>query len=114
MDSLPENSPRSVTLLKLENGATDFARIAAMLRKILARSGIQKDMKVYVDGGEVVRGFISSGLLSEITLTTIPILIGKGTALFGGTWKDVGMRLLECKSWDFGFVQMKYKLLHEA
>ena len=37
--------------------------------------------RVYVDGGKVVQSFLQAGLLSEITLTHIPILIGEGLPL---------------------------------
>src|ERR1044072_1400026 len=33
---------------------------------------------VYVDGGKVIQSFLSEGLINELTVTIVPILIGKG------------------------------------
>jgi len=68
--------------------------------------------KLYVDGGELVRSFINAGLLSEITITVIPKLIGEGRSLFGGT-RDVEMVLEECMHWEFGFVQSRYRMVYD-
>jgi len=36
---------------------------------------------VYVDGGSVIQSFLAARLLDQITVTTIPILIGSGIPL---------------------------------
>lgn len=50
-----------------------------------------RDMtKLYIDGGAVVTSFIRSGLLDELTTTTLPVVLGAGIPLFGhldeSTW----------------------------
>lgn len=40
--------------------------------------------RVYVDGGRTVQEFLERGLLDEITVSTLPIVIGGGTRL----WAD--------------------------
>ena len=39
--------------------------------------------RAYVDGGKIVQSFLRAGLISDITLTHVPILIGEGLPLFG-------------------------------
>lgn len=39
--------------------------------------------RVYVDGGRTVQAFLVAGLLSELTVTRVPVLIGEGIPLFG-------------------------------
>ena len=40
------------------------------------------DQHIYLDGGNVVQQFLSSGLIDEIILTQVPVLLGKGISLF--------------------------------
>ncbi|MFD0962431.1 dihydrofolate reductase family protein [Pseudofulvibacter geojedonensis] len=69
--------------------------------------------KIYIDGGKLVQSFISKGLISEITLTQIPILIGKGKRLFGELEKDIDLELISSKSMKFGFIQNHYQLIND-
>lgn len=39
---------------------------------------------LYLDGGEVVRQGLQAGLVDELTLFWVPVVLGKGTSLFGG------------------------------
>ena len=39
--------------------------------------------KLYIDGGAVVTSFLQEGLLDELTATTLPVVLGGGTPLFG-------------------------------
>ena len=72
---------------------------------------------IYVDGGEIIRNFLYSGLLDEITITRIPILIHAGIPLFQnfrGTpdllVDDLWLELVEHRSWPFGFVQEVWRV----
>ena len=65
---------------------------------------------LYVDGGITIQRFLNEGLIDELTITTIPILLGEGRPLFGPTKKDISLRLIETKKYDFGFVQLKYQV----
>ena len=64
---------------------------------------------VYLNGGVTIQRFIQEGLVNELTLTTIPILIGEGLSLFGMLKKDVPLELIHATSFTNGFVQKKYK-----
>lgn len=66
---------------------------------------------MYLDGGRIIQSFLQEGLVDEMTLTTIPILIGKGRALFGELENDVKLRHLGTQSWDNGFIQSQYQVL---
>lgn len=60
---------------------------------------------MYVDGGNTIRGFLSAGLIHEITVTVIPVILGSGTLPFGSLDKDVKLTHLRTTASDFGFVQ---------
>lgn len=65
---------------------------------------------LYLDGGLTIQRFLEAGLVDELTITKIPILIGKGIPLFGPLSKDVKLTHLETKSWGNGFVQSRYNI----
>jgi len=67
--------------------------------------------KVYVDGGITIQSFLQKDLLTEITITTVPIILGKGLPLFGLTYGDLRLELLESKSFKSGFVQSRYRFI---
>ncbi|WP_024769352.1 dihydrofolate reductase family protein [Aquimarina macrocephali] len=101
-ENVPESLQASVTINSLD---------PKKLMQFLYEEGLRK---VYVDGGKLVQSFISNGLVSEITLTQIPILIGKGKRLFGEIESDIDLELMSCKPMKFGFIQNHYKVLNNV
>lgn len=78
-------------------------------RELIQELELRRVRQIYLDGGVTIQRFIQEGLVNELTLTTIPILIGEGLPLFGALAKDVKLDLLEARSFPNGFVQKKYK-----
>ncbi|MBL8061946.1 MAG: dihydrofolate reductase [Anaerolineales bacterium] len=74
----------------------------------LERRGIRH---IYLDGGVTIQRFLREGLVSEMIITTIPILIGEGLPLFASLGRDIQLELLESQSFKNGFVQNRYKVL---
>ncbi|KAL4884451.1 dihydrofolate reductase-like domain-containing protein [Aspergillus karnatakaensis] len=60
-------------------------RIAKSIELVEDVLRAQKAKMVYVDGGEVGREFLKRGWVDEMVVTRAPVLLGEGTALFGGT-----------------------------
>lgn len=67
--------------------------------------------RLYIDGGELVQSFLRSGLLTDLTITTVPVLLGSGRRLFGELERDVSVRLKSSVSYPFGFVQSFYEVM---
>ncbi|WP_050461969.1 dihydrofolate reductase family protein [Herbaspirillum autotrophicum] len=67
---------------------------------------------VYVDGGSVIQSFLAARLLDQITVTTIPILIGSGIPLFGNPGHDIRLAHHKTTAFDSGFVQTTYQISH--
>lgn len=65
---------------------------------------------LYVDGGKTIQGFLNAGLIDEMTITTIPVLIGSGIPLFGPTPNDIKLKHVESRS-SVGLVQNKYEVI---
>jgi dihydrofolate reductase len=63
---------------------------------------------LYVDGGQTIQSFLSTGLINELTITVIPILLGQGRSLFGALKSDVILKHMSTNAYAFGFVQSKY------
>jgi dihydrofolate reductase len=87
--------------------ATSAEPPLALLQR-LGREGVQR---VYVDGGLTLQSFLRAGLLDEITVTTVPVLLGQGRPLFGALAGDVALELVASRHWDFGFVQNRWRVL---
>ncbi len=71
LTSLPAEFDGKVTLV---NGP---------LTDVLARVHADGHEDIYIDGGATVQSFLAEDLIDEMILTTIPILLGGGTRLFG-------------------------------
>ncbi|MGI5169608.1 dihydrofolate reductase family protein [Spirillospora sp. CA-253888] len=63
---------------------------------------------VYADGGQVVREFLRAGLVEEMTISTVPVLIGAGLPLFGEREGDLALRLRSVRDAGGGIVQTVY------
>ena len=65
----------------------------------------------YIDGGLTIQSFLKADLIDEITITRIPVVIGRGIPLFGPLAKDYWLKHIETKSFDNGFVQSRYEIV---
>jgi riboflavin biosynthesis pyrimidine reductase len=79
-------------------------------RALMASLSAQGWSKAYIDGGAVIRSFIKDGLISEITITQLPILIGQGRRLFGSLQQDMTLDCLAVNHFPSGLVQVRYHL----
>jgi dihydrofolate reductase len=78
-------------------------------RDILERLTAQGVQHVYVDGGNTIQGFLAESLIDQITITTIPVILGHGIPLFGRL--EGGIKLTHVKTVaDFGLVQTTYRI----
>lgn len=66
--------------------------------------------RVYVDGGQTVRALLARGLITEITLSRVPILIGQGIPLFGPLPADIALAHVRTVVLDGGMVQSTYRV----
>jgi dihydrofolate reductase len=102
----------SKSLTEVPEGLRDRVRIdASTPQKLVEKLSQEGYKRMYLDGGKVIQSFLRNGLVDDMTLTTIPVLIGEGLPLFGSIEKDIKLRLLESRSWANGFVQSEYQVL---
>ncbi|HWL88891.1 MAG TPA: dihydrofolate reductase family protein [Polyangiaceae bacterium] len=93
--------------LAARHGETFFEGEPAALVDRLAREGSKH---IYVDGGAVIQQFVAAGLVSDVTISMIPILLGEGIPLFGKIGRDVRLDLVESRAFDSGLVQLAYRI----
>jgi dihydrofolate reductase len=82
--------------------------------KIVGRLAKRGFHRLYVDGGETIRGFLEAGLIHVLILTRIPILLGSGIPLFGPLRRDVALRHVKTRAFASGFVQSTYEVIDQA
>lgn len=66
--------------------------------------------RVYVDGGLVIQSFLRAGLITDMVITSVPVLLGAGRQLFGSVAGDIPLRHEETKSFPSGLVQSRYRI----
>ena len=77
MESLPEELKDKVDILK------------GTPTKILALIHKKGYTQLYIDGGTTIQSFLKEDLIDELIITTIPVLLGGGTPLFGELPKEM-------------------------
>lgn len=102
----------SSSLTQIPEKLRDSVRIdRSTLEDLLDKLANQGFKHVYLDGGRVIQSFLRADLVDEMTLTTIPVLIGSGIPLFGELEQDVHLKHMRTHAWDNGMVQSTYKVL---
>ena len=67
--------------------------------------------RVYVDGGLVIQSFLRAGLIADMTITSVPVLLGEGRRLFGPIARDISLQHEETRSFPSGLVQSRYRVV---
>ncbi|MBO9539463.1 dihydrofolate reductase [bacterium] len=114
-ETWPYGDKRVVVLSRRE-----MAIPAALARTVTASSEAPRDLvnrltaegakHLYIDGGITIQRFFAEDLIDELTITTIPVLLGEGRPLFGPLEKDIALTHVATKAYDFGFVQAVYRV----
>ncbi len=76
------------------------------LRAALANAGVRR---AYADGGRTVQSLLAASLLSDLTVTRVPVLIGSGIPLFGPLSNSVRAELVSSTEIGQGAVQSVYR-----
>ena len=81
---------------------------------IVSRLESAGNKHLYIDGGGTIQRFLQSGLITEITVTQIPVLLGDGIPLFGSIIVEIPLKHVETTSSSNGFLQIRYHVLNDA
>ncbi|WP_421773692.1 dihydrofolate reductase family protein [Gracilimonas sp.] len=91
-----------------ENGKVRFE--SGTPQEIVAKLSGEGKQHLYIDGGITIQRFLEAKLINELTITVIPILLGKGIPLFGKGSVEQPLELIDVFSSDSGTVQKRYKI----
>ena len=81
LQQLPENLPKNVSLISGK---------AVSIHQKMNDLGFHN---LYIDGGQTIQSFLQANLIDELTITTVPVLLGDGIPLFG---KQDNMKRFKC------------------
>ncbi len=102
----------SSTMTSLPEDLADKVEIVSCTPKeLLILLDDQSFRHAYIDGGKTIQSFLADGALDELTITRIPVLLGKGISLFGPLDHDIPLKLVKSKNLPWGFVQSHYKVV---
>jgi dihydrofolate reductase len=91
----------------MRNGSELFGGSPTDLVTKLRAEGVRR---AYVDGAAVIRSFLAAGLIDDLTVSTIPVVLGRGIRLFGDDLPERALVLEEAKSFPKGLVQSRYRV----
>lgn len=87
-----------------------FEIYSGSLNELVKRLEIDGCKSLYIDGGKTIQSFINNGLVTDISITKIPVLLGEGLPLFGKTRQDIKLTHIETKAYPSGFVKSTYEM----
>jgi len=100
----------SNSLKSLPDDYKDKAEIVlGPLSEILEKIHKKGHSRLYIDGGATVQNFLKEDLIDELIITTIPVLLGGGTPLFGELPKEMEFELVESVLYQDALVQDAYR-----
>ena len=79
-------------------------------KQLMASLSEQGWKRAYIDGGKIIQSFMREGLITDMTVTAVPILIGEGKRMFGDLDADIDLQLLESKSFPSGLITSRYEV----
>ena len=104
---------KEFTTVSIDNWAAQCAKKVSLTngtpQEILNKIYKKGYFKLYIDGGRTVQNFLKEDLIDELRITTIPILLGGGFALFGDLPKPMELEHIESKVFLNQIVQDCYQ-----
>lgn len=97
---------KSLKASDMRHGAEVFAGSPSELVADLRAQGVER---AYVDGAAVIRSFLEAGLLDDLTISVIPVVLGRGIRLFGDALPRRDLVLEEHLAFPSGLVQSRYR-----
>ncbi len=66
--------------------------------------------RAYIDGGRTIQSFLQKGLITDLTITRVPIILGKGLSLFGELHTPILLDHIKTGDLGSGFVTSCYRV----
>jgi dihydrofolate reductase len=118
VEAFPEWPYEKKRVVVLSSSPIDFStakgaaeQMAGRPAEILAKLAASGAKHIYLDGGITIQRFLREGLVDRLTINRVPVLIGRGIALFGSLPHDVKLKHVATKSYAAGLVKSEYEVL---
>lgn len=99
----------SNTMTEVPEGYQDKVfLINGELTQVVADLNQQGYHDLYIDGGITIQNFLEQDLIDQLTITTIPVLLGGGVKLFGDLESMQNYKLVESTVYLDAIVQSHY------
>ncbi|AQR67584.1 deaminase [Janthinobacterium sp. LM6] len=79
------------------------------VREVLRELAEEGCRHVYLDGGAVIRAGLREGVIDSVTLSVLPVVLGKGVRLFEDGLPRSDWRLDGTRQLPSGVVQLRYR-----
>jgi dihydrofolate reductase len=94
-----------------QNAIANTSFYSGNLSELISTLKNKSGKNLYCDGGaQTVNQLLQEKLIDEMVVSVIPVLLGDGIRLFGGYFQEQKLKLIECKSFEKGLVQLHYHL----
>ncbi len=77
--------------------------------QIIQQLNLLNYINLYIDGGKTIQSFLEQDLIDELTITTIPVLLGSGISLFGQLNHSLYFNCIASKCYLHGVTQSTFK-----
>ena len=79
------------------------------IKEIIEKLAQRGYKNLYIDGASTIQSFLKEGLIDEMTITTVPTIIGKGISLFGELDQTVKFEHTRAKRHENGLITCEYR-----
>ena len=101
----------SRSIRDVPSGFADRIRLVdGPIEQVLDRIQDEAGPNIYVDGGSVIQSCLAAGCLSQMVITTIPIILGAGIPLFAPSGCRVTLTHMSTEVLGVGLVQSTYRI----
>lgn len=84
-------------------------RIDTSPRETVQTLYTQGKKRLYIDGGALIQSYLKEDLIDEMIITSVPVLLGAGTSLFGSLNAPLNWALCQSKTLGPDLVQSHYR-----
>lgn len=101
----------STRVLKDAPAGAVIERMSGTPQEIVSKLTGRGIRHAYIDGGLTIQSFLRAGLIQHLTVTRVPVLIGRGIPLFGPTERDIKLRHITTQQYATGLVKSEYEVV---
>jgi dihydrofolate reductase len=96
------------TSRRLDPAAPTVSAVRGTAAELLEAVRVHTEGALYLDGGALIRSFLSARLIDELTITVVDVILGEGAPLFAGVPERHRLRLIAATPYPSGLVQLRY------